>query len=57
MTFALNAALSALGAYPFGGHGFVDPGAVGYHAHAAELAWPMVVDFMERELQWNSSSV
>lgn len=39
--------------YPFGGHGFVDPGAVGYHAHAAELAWPMVVDFMERELQWN----
>ncbi len=38
--------------FPFGGHGFVDPGAVGYHAHAAELAWPMVVDFMERELQW-----
>jgi carboxymethylenebutenolidase len=37
--------------YPFGGHGFVDPGAVGYHAHAADLAWPMVVDFMERELQ------
>jgi len=36
--------------YPFGGHGFVDPGAVGYHAHAAELAWPMVVDFLEREL-------
>ena len=39
--------------YPFGGHGFVDPGAPGYHAHAAELAWPMVVDFMERELQWS----
>ncbi len=38
--------------YPFGGHGFVDPGAEGYHAHAAELAWPQVVDFMERELQW-----
>ena len=38
--------------FPFGGHGFVDPGAVGYHAHAAQLAWPMVVDFMERELQW-----
>lgn len=38
--------------YPFGGHGFVDPGAVGYHAHAADLAWPSVVDFMERELQW-----
>ena len=42
--------------YPFGGHGFVDPGTQGYHAHAAELAWPMVVDFMERELQWSSSS-
>jgi carboxymethylenebutenolidase len=42
--------------YPFGGHGFVDPGAPGYHAHAAELAWPMVVDFMERELQWNAPS-
>lgn len=38
--------------YPFGGHGFVDPGAVGYHAHAADLAWTQVVDFMERELQW-----
>lgn len=38
--------------YPFGGHGFVDPGAVGYHAHAAELAWPQVADFMERELWW-----
>jgi carboxymethylenebutenolidase len=43
--------------YPFGGHGFVDPGAVGYHAHAAELAWPMVVDFLERELKWNSAPV
>ena len=42
--------------FPFGGHGYVDPGAVGYHAHAAELSWPMVVDFMERELQWNSPS-
>jgi len=42
--------------FPFGGHGYVDPGAVGYHAHAAELSWPMVVDFMERELQWSSSS-
>ena len=41
--------------YPFGGHGFVDPGAVGYHAHAAELAWPMVVDFLERELKWSSA--
>ena len=39
--------------YPFGGHGFVDPGAPGYHPHAADLAWPMVVDFLERELVWN----
>jgi carboxymethylenebutenolidase len=39
--------------YPFGGHGFVDPGAPGYHPHAAELSWPMVVDFLERELVWN----
>ena len=36
--------------FPFGGHGYVDPGAVGYHAHAAELSWPLVVDFMERHL-------
>lgn len=42
--------------YPFGGHGYVDPGAIGYHAHAAELSWSLVVDFMERELQWSSSS-
>ncbi|MBI4522484.1 MAG: dienelactone hydrolase family protein [Deltaproteobacteria bacterium] len=41
--------------FPFGGHGYVDPGAVGYHAHAAELSWPLVVDFLERELQWSSS--
>jgi dienelactone hydrolase len=43
--------------FPFGAHGFVDPNSLGYHAHTAELAWPMVVDFMERELQWNSPSV
>ncbi|MBI2988239.1 MAG: dienelactone hydrolase family protein [Deltaproteobacteria bacterium] len=42
--------------FPFGGHGYVDPGAPGYHAHAAELSWPLVVDFMERELQWSSPS-
>ena len=42
--------------FPFGGHGYVDPGAIGYHAHAAELSWPLVVDFMERELQWSSPS-
>jgi len=36
--------------FPFGGHGFVDPGTAGYHPHAAELAWPLVVDFLEREL-------
>jgi carboxymethylenebutenolidase len=41
--------------FPFGGHGYVDPGAVGYHAHAAELSWPLVMDFMERELQWGSA--
>ena len=43
--------------YPFGGHGFVDPGAVGYHAHAADLAWPSVVDFMERELPVGSRAL
>ncbi len=42
--------------FPFGGHGYVDPGAPGYHAHAAELSWPLVVDFMERQLQWESPS-
>lgn len=36
--------------FPFGGHGYVDPGAVGYHPHAAELSWPLVVDFLAREL-------
>jgi dienelactone hydrolase len=42
--------------FPFGGHGYVDPGAVGYHAHAAELSWPLVVDFMERHLQWGDAA-
>jgi carboxymethylenebutenolidase len=36
--------------FPFGGHGFVDPGALGYHPHAAELSWPLVADFLAREL-------
>jgi carboxymethylenebutenolidase len=36
--------------FPFGGHGFVDPGAAGYQPHVAELAWPLVVDFLAREL-------
>ncbi len=36
--------------FPFGGHGFVDPGTAGYHPHAAELSWPLVVDFLAREL-------
>lgn len=36
--------------FPFGGHGFVDPGTVGYQPHVAELAWPLVVDFLSREL-------
>ncbi len=40
--------------FPFGGHGFVDPGAAGYHPHAADLAWPLVADFMERELRWTT---
>jgi dienelactone hydrolase len=42
--------------FPFGGHGYVDPGAIGYHPHAAELSWPLVADFLERELEWRSSS-
>jgi carboxymethylenebutenolidase len=36
--------------FPFGGHGFVDPGTAGYHPHTAYLSWPLVVDFLEREL-------
>ncbi len=36
--------------FPFGGHGFVDPGTGGYEPRAAELSWPLVVDFLEREL-------
>jgi dienelactone hydrolase len=36
--------------FPFGGHGFADPDASGYYPHAAELAWPLVVDFLAREL-------
>jgi carboxymethylenebutenolidase len=36
--------------FPFGGHGFVDPGALGYHPHAAELAFPLAADFLAREL-------
>ena len=36
--------------FPFGGHGFVDPGTPGYQPHAAELAWPLVVDFLARAL-------
>ena len=35
--------------FPFGGHGFVDPGTAGYQPHIAELAWPLVVDFLARE--------
>ncbi|MBM4262901.1 MAG: hypothetical protein FJ145_15910 [Deltaproteobacteria bacterium] len=40
--------------FPFGGHGYVDPGAPGYNAHTAELSWPLVSDFLERHLQWSS---
>ena len=36
--------------FPLGGHGFVDPGAIGYQPRVAELAWPLVVDFLTREL-------
>lgn len=36
--------------FPFGGHGFVDPGTAGYYPLAAELAWPLVVDFLGREM-------
>ncbi len=36
--------------FPFGGHGFVDPGTPGYQPHIAELTWPLVVDFLAREL-------
>lgn len=36
--------------FPFGGHGFADPGTAGYQPHAAELAWPLVVDFLAREI-------
>lgn len=35
--------------FPHGGHGFVDPDAF-YEPHIAELAWPLVVDFLRREL-------
>ena len=36
--------------FPFGGHGFVDPGTPGYYPHAAHLSWPLVGDFLAREL-------
>ena len=32
------------------GHGFIDPDAF-YDPHVGELAWPLVVDFLERELE------
>jgi len=43
--------------FPFGGHGFVDPGTEGYHPHAAKLSWPLVVDFMARELNNESGGL
>ena len=43
--------------FPFGGHGYVDPGAPGYNAHAADLSWPLVTDFLERHLKWSSPEV
>ena len=36
--------------FPFSGHGFIDPGAIGYHLHCTELAWPLAADFLAREL-------
>jgi dienelactone hydrolase len=36
--------------FPFGGHGFADTDTAGYYPHAAELSWPLVVDFLAREL-------
>ena len=39
------------------GHGYVDPGAPGYNAHTADLSWPLVTDFLERHLKWNSPEV
>jgi dienelactone hydrolase len=35
--------------FPHGGHGFVDPDAA-YDPHTAELALPLVADFLAREL-------
>lgn len=35
--------------FPHGGHGYVDPDAA-YEPHTAELSWPLVVDFLAREL-------
>ena len=43
--------------FPFGGHGYVDPGAPGYNAHTADLSWPLVEDFLERHLKWSSPEV
>ena len=36
--------------FAHGGHGFIDPDAF-YEPHAGELAWPLVVDFLQRELE------
>jgi dienelactone hydrolase len=33
-----------------GGHGFVDPDSSNYQPYPAEIAWPLVVDFLDREL-------
>jgi dienelactone hydrolase len=40
--------------FPFGGHGYVDPGTAGYHPHAADLSWPLVCDFLSRTLDHSS---
>ncbi len=33
-----------------GGHGFVDPDSANYNAYSAEITWPIVADFLAREL-------
>jgi len=33
-----------------GGHGFLDPDSNNYQPYPAEIAWPLVVSFLEREL-------
>lgn len=36
--------------FAVGAHGFMDPDSANYNPYAGELAWPMVVEFLAREL-------